>query len=883
MSAFTVKKDRVYLLSMVLIACISSVGLLGQATGDPKEDFLYGEYYVSQGLYQKALPFYLSALEANPDNNNINYRIGLCYLRTLGVQLSAVSYLEKAVLNIDEHYVEGRYKNEGAPIEAWLLLGDAYHRENELEKASRAYHEYRSLIGDSDREKYELVMRKISGLGISYEFQREDDNIKLINLGPTINTRFSDYNPVVSGDQRKMIYTQFWESYDRILCTELSPSGWTKPKDISVEIGSQGICYTVALSYNGDELYLVCHELEQYDLFVSFFREGIWSGMIPLPGKVNSHYRESSAGISSDGSELYFASDRPGGEGGFDIYRAKRKDGEWTDIENLGDVINTDGDEEAPFITASGTELYLSSNGSETIGNMDILVSELNDAGNWSEPKNIGSPMNTTNDDIFYLYFGDTETGYISRDLPEGFGKNDIYIIGEAIFTESVNNPVIDVTNGVWLAERYSEKFAGTDMDQSGRTMEGKASGTDSASMTTDTLSTLEETRETDDQQSTTTPVVTGQVEDVALVSSTIESSVTDEKLTGDKEIPKPSSRTTGETVRQDTVYDQEEQSLQIAYALAEEDQEPAEVDSIKGSSFTEGEITRTDLLEPSSRTTGETVLQETVYDQEEQSLQTAYALAEEDTEPDEVSSVKESFVTKEEMTDMDLLEPSSRTTGETVLQETVYDQEEQSLQTTFALAEKDQEPVEVSSMKESSDTEEEITGDKEVPEPSTRTTEEMNRQDNVHEIQQQTSQTTNAGVDDIEGSGNTPLLAEDFTGTGPAADNPPDNETGMNEMPEELNINEAGLYPSEGEENDSIPTYTIQIYALLKPIDKKKISLSPVIISPGEDGLHRYTWGEFIGYSKALELLDTIRNSGYPDAFIRNISTVQNYKVKHK
>lgn len=651
----------------LIITSTCSILTYGQATGDPKEDFLYGEYYLAQGAYQKALPFYKSALESQPENCNINYRIGQCYLNSIEIQVSALSFLEKAILDINEHYVAGKYKDGRAPIEAWLLLGDAYHRENRLTEASKAYHEFKSLLSTSDKDKLEVVIQKIMGLGISYEFQRKMDEIRMINLGDNLNTRFSDYNPVLSGNQMTVIYTQFWESYDRILITNLSEQGWSTPKDITTEIGSIGSCYSAALSYEGNELYLVCHDLGQYDIYISRFENGKWNKMEALSDKVNSRYRESSLSLSADGSEIYFASDRPGGEGGFDIYRATKEGDQWVNIDNLGKVINTVKDEEAPSISSDGTILYFSSDGHETIGNMDIVFSELNSKGEWGTPINVGSPVNTTNDDIYFIYFKDSKTGYISRDDPNGFGKNDMYLVQEGVFSSDENNIIIDTTNGVAIFnEEHKQRYFATSVPVSSRKAEPNKNSSSS------------------NPASATSPVA--------------------------REIPS---------------------KIGNDYSM----------EGNMGSSNNElSEVQSTETFNQDNNST---------------------------------SSYSQADI-----------------------------QNENSTQNLYI-----------------SDTEEyESTG----------------------------------YINNIDES-------KDYR------------------LEEIFNQDLAEMSSSE---NDSIPIYTIQVYALLNPIDAKKIDFSPIIISRGNDGLHRYTYGEFIGYSKALDLLFSIRDSGYPDAFIRNVSTVQNYKL---
>jgi tetratricopeptide (TPR) repeat protein len=649
---------------IIIVLIILSSKSSGQATGDPKEDFLYGEYYLSQNLYTEALPFYLSALEKNRDNSNINYRIGLCYMKLVGEQQKAIPYLEKAVNEINMHYIEGKYNNKGAPVEAWLLLGDACLRDDQLMEASRAYHTYKDLIGDSDKEKYELIMKRISGLGISYEYQRDQKDFNIINMGENINSRFSDYNPVVSGDQKVMIYTQYWETYDRIMISHLTENGWSQAEDISNQVGSQGECYTSAISFDGKELYLICHDEVVYDIYTSLDKNGKWTKMKPISGKVNSRYRESSMGISADGKTLYFASDRPGGEGGFDLYTAQLKGSVWTDIRNLGKPVNTKGNEEAPYISYEGTVLYFSSNGHETVGNMDILYAELDEKGEWQDPVNMGVPVNTTNDDVFYIYFNDSQTGYFSRDLPQGFGKNDIYRL------ETGKNVILP-SDGAVVNEKLQPVMVLSDKSAD-----------------------------------TAAYIAAGTISDKSSVSENTSSSKTEST----QRIKEPSNNMSSAELP--------ENNPEISSSSVAVDINTSHINKDKATASSQVQ-------------NGSTV-------PAEKTANTGNIETEINSEPDYNKQ------------DMENVESNTLSV------------------------------VEMSVMNKS-----------------------------------------------------TP---------------------------------------------DSIPTYTIQIYALRRHIDPMKIKLSPLKISPGNDGLYRYTYGEYIGYSQALLRLDKIRASGFPDAFIRNISTVQNY-----
>ncbi len=619
-----ISKCYSYCFGTILICICFLYDLQGQATGDLQEDFLYGEYYIEQGLFQEALPFYLSCLKENPENSNINYRIGFCYMKIIGVQQNAIPYLEKAVVNVDEHYIEGRYKDPAAPIEAWLLLGDVYHRENELLKASFAYHQYKKYVENSNKQMLEVVIKKINNLGISLEYQRFEQNVRIINLGERINSRFSDYNPVLSGDQMTLVYTQFWETFDRILITHRTAVGWSAPESLNEKIGSEGNCYTSALSYDGTELYIIWHYALDYDIYVTNYVNGEWTKMVPVSGKVNSRNRESSVSISSDGKFLYFSSDRPGGEGGFDIYRAERESNEWTNIINLGEVINTQKNEEAPYITFDGTVLFLSSNGHESVGNMDILFCEMDSVGNWTTPVNVGLPVNTTKDDIFYVYFPATKTGYLARDLAEGYGKNDLYRI------QIGNDPQFI----------FNDSFP--------------------------------------------------------QLSSSIISNIPDRELNSslvDETIPVDQSTYETQFVTSDTSFiDLYEENIDII------------------------------------------------------------------DEQNEVTAIT-----------------NQQKTGDFVL--------------------------------------------------------------NVNK------------VTSVDSSINSPAFAYSYI-------------------------------PDYSIPADSIPTYTIQLFALRNWINPRRIELGPLVVTEGDDSLFRYTYGEYIGYSKALEHLDSIRKSGFPDAFIRNIASIHNYTV---
>ncbi len=438
------------LVCIVIVSIFIFKNAFSQITGDPHEDFLEGEFYVSQGMYTDALPYYLSVVRKDTGNCNVNYRIGLCYMKQQGEESKALPYLLRAIREINPKYVEGKYKSSGAPPETYILLGDDYFRENDLANALDAYSKYRDLIGTSDKKKSDVINKRIDAVDKSKELQLKSQNLVLINLGDQINSKYSENNPVLSGDQKTLIYTQSREAFEKIFVSHNINGVWSKPVDITRQIGSEGDCYSTGISNDGTELYVIKHDDQNSDIYVAKLVKNRWQRMEPVPGKINTRYHESSACVSPDGNKLYFSSDRPKGFGGYDIYVAEKTKDVWGNVKNLGNVINTDKDEINPYISADGKILYFSSNGHESVGNMDILYSEMGADGNWKAPVNPGTPINTTGDDLSYIYFDDSKTGYISRKLADGYGQNDIYSIGppaekpvpQEVVTQTTEAPV---------------------------------------------------------------------------------------------------------------------------------------------------------------------------------------------------------------------------------------------------------------------------------------------------------------------------------------------------------------------------------------------------------------------------------------------------------
>ncbi|OFX58524.1 MAG: hypothetical protein A2046_05515 [Bacteroidetes bacterium GWA2_30_7] len=405
-----------------------------------KSKFVDAEYYFLFDEYSKALPMYLSILQKDSNNANINYRIALCYMNLVGQKYKAIPYLEKAVKDITYTYKEGSYKEIRAPFEAFLYLGDAYRINEDIEKAIEAYKKFQSLLKPDDVFFQQIVTRQIKSCENAQEMFFSPVEVEESNLGSQINSTFYEYNPCVSSTDDLMFFTMS-KNTELILMTKSENGVWEKPKNITNVVKSvDGNCKTVSLSHDGKFLFFSDDNADNKgDLYVSKVNKGKVQPMDNLNKNINSRYSETHACLSPDGKILYFTSDRKDGFGGLDIYKSKKKDGDWGEAENLGSTINTPFNEETPFLTEDGKSLYFSSEGHNSIGGFDFFVSSMLEDGNWSVPLNLGYPISTTDDDLFYNPIANGEKAYTYRTKNYGDALSDIFKITPSITKQPEN------------------------------------------------------------------------------------------------------------------------------------------------------------------------------------------------------------------------------------------------------------------------------------------------------------------------------------------------------------------------------------------------------------------------------------------------------------
>jgi len=254
-----------------------------------------------------------------------------------------------------------------------------------------------------------------------------------VNLGPDINSSYREYFPSLTADGLQMIFSRTVDGNEDFF-TSLKKNGtWGKPAPLSDQINTSKFNEGAqSLSADGKYLFFTgCNRpdgLGRCDIYVSQKTAKGWGEPFNLGAPLNSVYWDAQPSVSPDGNTLYFVSNRPGGLGGYDIWKSTLKsDGYWDQPVNLGPEINTPGDEQTPFLHPDGHTLYFSSDGWPGMGNKDIFLSRLDNAGKWGEPVNLGYPINTFNEETGLIVSPEGTDAFFSSDLKGGYGDLDIY------------------------------------------------------------------------------------------------------------------------------------------------------------------------------------------------------------------------------------------------------------------------------------------------------------------------------------------------------------------------------------------------------------------------------------------------------------------------
>lgn len=399
--------------------------------------------------YQQAIKLLVLADSLDPNNANINFKLGFCYLNSLNGKKKAEAHFAKAIQTISPKYKENTYKERGAPSIAWFYLGQAYHFNNKFDQAIEAFNKFREYIDTKDLNLASEINRQIEFCINGKMLSEAPVAIEVKNLGKNINSAFPEYAPVISADESVLIFTSRRNNstggkiaedggfYEDIYISYNHNGEWIEPQSIGTNINTPGHEATIGLSVDGQQLFIYKDDNGDGNIYYSKLDGDTWQVPVKLSDNVNSKSWESHATISSDGNTLYFTSDRKGGFGGRDIYFSRKlPNGQWGLPINMGPKINTPYDEEGPFIHPDNRTLFFSSKGHNSMGGFDVFISIKDDNGNWSPAMNMGYPLNSSDDDVFYVLSADGKRAYYSSFKEDGYGEKDLYMASFIEFKE---------------------------------------------------------------------------------------------------------------------------------------------------------------------------------------------------------------------------------------------------------------------------------------------------------------------------------------------------------------------------------------------------------------------------------------------------------------
>ncbi len=385
--------------------------------------------------YLEALELYSELHEKYPNEAGFAYKTGVCYLETYN-KTAALPYLIKA-LELDAGLTE--YLN-------WNL-GRASHYNHQFDEAIGYYQDFKDFL-IRQNAPLQKIDRKIQESERAKRMIKQEVSVN-ISIPEAINSEYSDYCPLIVTDGSRMYFTSRRATnqppvldpddglpYENIWVSDNKVGKWSPAKNIGAPINTDFHNATVGLSPDGQSMLVYSQE----DLFISSRQGNEWGIPKALPPEINTKANESSGCLSFNQKELFFIRGKEPGnpESNADIYVSKLELGKWSTPQKLGSIINTEMDEDGVFIHPDGKTLYFSSKGHNGMGGFDVYKSVRDKNGVWSKPVNLGYPINTTGDDLYFVMSADKKSAYYSSYRPEGYGMLDIVFLDFNIQKDSL-------------------------------------------------------------------------------------------------------------------------------------------------------------------------------------------------------------------------------------------------------------------------------------------------------------------------------------------------------------------------------------------------------------------------------------------------------------
>lgn len=365
---------------------------------------------VRSAYFSSALAIWKKILEKNPNNADVNFKIGLCYYSSLDEQLKALPYFQKATKSMSMKYNFKDPKSGDAPYLALYFLAETFFQNNQPDSALKyfsLYHNQYEVTPISAEKDILMCMNARNSA-------KKKVNVVMKNLGEKINTKYAEGNPVVKLDNSMLFFSSRrpakndtskstkLRSEDIYISTKDASGNWEEPQ--AFQYNSEFDEAPLFITADGMTFYFRKTIKENTDIYYTKFVYGAWGTPASLTA-INSKHNENGMCISPDGKNLYLSSDRKGTPGRYDLYHsAKEIDGTWDTPVDMGKSINTPYSELSPSMNPDGKTLYFSSNGftDKGLGGYDVYYIEMKHDTTWTEPRNMGYPINKTRDDNNY-------------------------------------------------------------------------------------------------------------------------------------------------------------------------------------------------------------------------------------------------------------------------------------------------------------------------------------------------------------------------------------------------------------------------------------------------------------------------------------------------
>lgn len=428
-------KNIITLTLSILLA--STICYAQKPTKDEKNLYKLANKQLASEDYKEAQASYTKLVEMNATNEVYFFEGGLSYYFSDFERAKGIPFFESSLQNSKEDTIP----------ELYYYLGRSYHLNGEFNKSKDAFNKFKPFIEADSKAGQELMKKADYFVAVNERgsdfLTNKNENIVTTNLGDKINSSYGEYAPVLKKDDNVLLFTSRRESsiskkldkdllpYENVYIAKKVDEMWSiitdeneiqkyVPKNLNSKKHEAGVIY----SSDGKTLYTYKNDI----IWKSILEDGAWSKLEELDKNINtSKYNIPSVSISKDGNTLYFVSNRKNGIGGKDIYKStKTSEGNWGEAELMSESINSQLDEDSPYVSEDGKTLYFASKGHKGIGGYDIYKSTLVN-GNWSTAENMGIPVNSPSDDIYFIIDNEENNGFLASARNGGIGGMDLY------------------------------------------------------------------------------------------------------------------------------------------------------------------------------------------------------------------------------------------------------------------------------------------------------------------------------------------------------------------------------------------------------------------------------------------------------------------------